>query len=404
MISNLIDRIFGKPTQESVAQQLTALIQAKGGNHVRFDAAQGMLHYVCNGGSGMTNVTTIYNEVVNTPRNQRQAVVQRYFEGVWQQGDQLPNTYDEAMPLLRPVIRTNNEVAINAMRIDAISEDKPARSTVAYRQFTQDLDVLLVIDLPNSMSQVMDTQLKSWGVTFDQALNDALENLRKMTDESQWVQAGDGVWVGQWNDAYESSRLLLPDLIYRLGISEPVAMVPFRNTLFVTAAGNSQGVEQIAQFVVENHEGPRKHLSFELLALKDKEWHVALEQPQSLAKVRMLDRHGAYDQQKTLLEQRYTRLKEDVFVATFNAMQKSDGSVLSYATWSKGVDTLLPMADLIVFVNTEAEAQHHPLPWATVVEHFGELMTPTGDIPPRWRVSAYPDEAALAAVAQKTPT
>lgn len=400
MISSLIDRILGKPTQESVATQLMALMQAKGATNIRFDATQGMLHYVNDGGNGMTNVLSIFKEVSSLPRSQRQAAVQRYFESVWQQGDQLPNTYEDALPKILPVVRTKTEMVISGMRIESINEDKPNPSRIAYKELTANLSVLLVIDLPRSMIQVTEKQLEKWGVTFEQALNDALNNLRKMTDESKWVQAGDGVWVGQWNDAYESSRLLLPDLIYRLGISEPVAMVPFRNTLFVTAAGNTQGIDQIAQFVVENYEGPRKHLSFEVLELKDKDWHMADVQPQSLTKTRLLDRRGAYDQQKTLLDQRLKEQNEDVFVAPFNGLEKEDGSVFSYATWSKGVDSLLPKTDKIIFVDLEDESKRYLLAWDAVLENFGTLMEPTGDMPPRWRVTSYPDDEALKALAE----
>lgn len=127
MISTLLDRILGKPTQESVAKQLTALMQAKGATNIRFDAAQGMLHYVNEGGNGMTNVASIYREVLSLPRSQRQAAVLRYFDGVWQQGDQLPNTYEEALPKLLPIVRTSTEVALNAMRVEAISADNPPR-------------------------------------------------------------------------------------------------------------------------------------------------------------------------------------------------------------------------------------------------------------------------------------
>lgn len=401
MISSLIDRILGKPTQESVAKQLAALMQAKGATNIRFDAAQGMLHYVNEGGNGMTNVTSIYREVSILPRSQRQAAVLRYFGSVWQQGYQLPSTYEEALPQLLPVVRTKTEMVISAMRIEAMNEDKPNQSQIAHKELTPNLSVLLVIDLPQTMIQVTETQLKNWGVTFDQALNDALNNLRKITDESKWIQAGDGVWVGQWNDSYESSRLLLPDLIYRLGISEPVAMIPFRNTLLVAAAGNEQGIDQIAQFVVENYEGPRRHLSFEVLELKDKDWYTATTQPQSLAKTRLLDSHGAYDQQKALLEQQFKKQNDDVFVATFNGLQKEDGSVFSYATWSKGVDSLLPKADKIIFVDLEDETKRYQLAWDAVVENFGALMETTGDTPPRWRVRTYPDDEALKALAEK---
>ena len=35
------------------------------------------------------------------------------------------------------------------------------------------------------------------------------------------------------------------------------------------------------------------------------------------------------------------------------------------------------------------------MPWERAVEAFGELMTPQGLYPERWKVDAFPDDAAL---------
>jgi len=401
MFSKLIDLLQGKPTMDNVAHQLTVLMQEKGATDIRFDAAQGMLHYVHEGGSGMTSVASIFNELREKPKSERKAALQRYFEGVWQKADKLPNSYEEALTKLLPVVRTSTEVALNAMLVDAMNEHRPAQSKIAQIQLAEGLSVLLVIDLPSSMIQVTESQLKSWGVPFDQALADATNNLRNITDESKWTQMGDGVWFGQWDDSYESSRLLLPDLIYRLGVSDPIAMVPFRNTLFVTSAGNLQGMERVARFINENYEGSRKHLAFEVLELDGVNWHTAATQPDSLAKVRILDRHGAYSQQKTLLEQYYATRNENVFVANFNAMERDDGTVLSYVTWSKTVDALLPKADLVIFIDMEDETKRYQMSWNTAFENFTALMEPTSDIPQRWRVRSYPDDGDLQALVEK---
>jgi hypothetical protein len=69
--------------------------------------------------------------------------------------------------------------------------------------------------------------------------------------------------------------------------------------------------------------------------------------------------HHYEEQRKLLQEEGLEQLghAEDVFVAKVFAMQRRDGGAHTYTTWSEGVRTLLPAADVVLIVELEQ-------PWA----------------------------------------
>ena len=84
----------------------------------------------------------------------------------------------------------------------------------------------------------------------------------------------------------------------------------------------------------------------------------------------------------------------DVSVASYSALKKKDGDLLSYCVWGNGADSLLPVTQKVVFMKGE---NIRPVfaDWSRVLETFGDLMAPTGDYPRRYRVREFPDEKAI---------
>jgi len=259
--------------------------------------------------------------------------------------------------------------------------------------------VALVVDRPTSMMYVNEETLEKWNVSFETALADALDNLRALPEHGGWNELSPGVWSGEWGDAYESSRLLLPDLIYRLGISNPAAMVPFRGALLVTSAENDAGLDALAQVAHQAAPENNRWLSFRLVRLVDRTWKE-LEAPahsrDALRELELQNQGAAYAGQKDLLDEKHESEGVDVFVGSFGLMRKEGAPITSYAVWSDGVDTLLPVADQVAFVHQEGETTKHALlPWGQVLERFGDLMERTDFEPVRYRVRQYPDRALV---------
>ena len=108
--------------------------------------------------------------------------------------------------------------------------------------------------------------------------------------------------------------------------------------------------------------------------------------------------HGPeYNEQKDILDKLHQKTGEDVFVASYSAMEnKENGKLSSYSVWGKNVLTLLPKTDSVAFIQENAE----PImaEWDRVVEMVGNLIEPLDMYPPRWKVSGFPTEEQLALI------
>jgi len=176
-----------------------------------------------------------------------------------------------------------------------------------------------------------------------------MDNLRALPEHGGWQQLAPGVWSDEWGDSYESSRMLLPDLVYRLGVADPVAMVPFRNALMVTNASNADGIEAMVTAAEANLERNRRWLSFKLLRLEGTQW-TEMDVPSSTSeasrRLQLAQEATSYESQKELLDRLHEATGTDIFVASFTGLRREGVPLMSYAVWPEGVDTLLPATDL----------------------------------------------------------
>lgn len=398
------DRWFGQPKLEDVAREATRWLRARGFERVEFHRDRSEIVAYQGDSPHQIFLGNLLHDYQRTPRRDRAALVERFMSGLTPGDEAVPDRYEEARAKLMPVVR--GAANIDIARLTSLkAEPRGDGLRLASRPLVADLVVALVADLPNSMAYVNEDHLKKWEVSFEQALDDALDNLRGLPEHGGWDQLAHGVWSGQWGDSYESSRILLPDLIHRLGVSNPVVMVPFRNTLLVTSASNEAGVALMANVTNAMASENNRWLSFRLLRLEGTTWSEIDPPPSAQDVLRALDLHGeadAYASQKQLLEDILAARNEDVFVATCQLMQKEGGRLSSYVVWSDGVDALLPRADAVVFTHLEGEESRHVfLPWATVQEHFSGLMERTEHEPVRYRVRSYPERTLLARLGEQ---
>jgi hypothetical protein len=66
--------------------------------------------------------------------------------------------------------------------------------------------------------------------------------------------------------------------------------------------------------------------------------------------------------------------------------------------WTEGVLTLLPQADVVIFVRADSSVAGS-VPWERVREVAGDLMEPLDMYPKRFRVERFPSPEQLAALA-----
>ena len=399
-----IDRLLGRPTLHSLIRELGRYVRTQGVELVESLPAQMEVVVRRDGSSSRIYLGNLLDEYSKTKRRDRQSVVERFVSSIVTGNSDTPATYADAKPLLLPVVRSAAAlgVAMSAGLRTAVDTDFPA---IVQRPLVADLAVSLVVDRPNSMAYVNADNLRAWGVTLDQAFDDALHNLRALPEHGGWTEIFPGLWQGRWGDTYESSRILLPDLIYRLGINDPVAMVPFRDVLLVTSQSDARAIQHIVDLAAGSLDSNTRWVSFELLRLNCNSWerYVPVDHQAQLQDLSRRNIADAYAAQKQILDAHFTDRAIDIFVATHLLAQRDGEGLSSYTVWSESVDTLLPEADRVALVRPDNK-EFVPLmvPWAMAKEHFGPFFESTDYTPTRFRLRGFPDVQAAEAVRRLT--
>jgi hypothetical protein len=276
--------------------------------------------------------------------------------------------------------------------------------------FSSDSVLMLVHDGADTMQTFGPAQLERWGVSADEALAAAMENLRDATAD-RFIQVEPGVFAGDWGDAYDSSRLLLPDLAHRIAGANPLAMVPARNALLLASGNDVEGVRAmvaLAQRIADTETRPVSALMYRYDGGSGSVRPVEHVPDDPIARTRLqnLGRQylfGDYAAQKEILEGLYEKNGTDIFVAGYKVMRdEASGSEYSMCTWTSGADTLLPRTDRIALVVHDGEQMRELIvvPWDALHAACGHLMQPLDDAyPPRYRVTGFPDLALARSIA-----
>ena len=387
-----LDSLLGKPTLKSVTEDVAKVLRARGETDLVVNTTEGSVDIRRNGESEVVvNVHNLLHELLGTPRAERTAKVRRFLSGT-APANGTPKKYEDVIALLRPVVRFEHEFSLHSLQAQVQmgrEMDRMCRQTVV-----NDVVAALAIDMPDSMSLVTEEHLKEWGVTFEDAFDQATLNLRGHTEQEGWKAIRPGVWSGEWGDSYESSRILLPDVFHRLGISDPVAMVPFRDAILVTSARDELGLERMLDIVERAIETTNRWISFKPAILQEKAWLPFTPPPalqERFRRIAITNSSSTYSQQKELLDSKFKKESEDVFVATYSVLE-TDGKAMSWATWTKGVShALLPITDLVILgAPEELDLPTLIVPWDRVRELVGHLMLTTEINPPRFRVREFP--------------
>jgi hypothetical protein len=252
------------------------------------------------------------------------------------------------------------------------------------------------------MRSISQDDLDGWGVSFYEAFEAARHNLIQVQHAFIGPKEGEGVYLAATRDGYDSSRLILLDVIRQFRVAgDFVAMVPNPDTLIVTGSEDMKGLKGMLGLATNALKQPRP-ISGVAVRLDGDDWVPWLPDPSHPLhnKFRGLQLQSIgrdYADQKELLDG-----TTDIFVASFSVMEhKETEHLITYCVWPKDVLVLLPRTDKIAFM----QEGKNPLmaAWDRVVEIVGDLMEPLDIYPERFQVSGFPTEEQLAAMGAESP-
>lgn len=348
-----------------------------------------------------------YEEFKVLPKKDRDGFFQRYHPSTYANVDAFDHK-ESALHSLLPRIRDRlypNVLGIRTRRqLGAAMKEGAVLPSLPHRALGEVLAASLCIDLPTTVMDCIDQNYTRWNASLDELWPQALENLRAIS-KKPFNQPAPGVYVSSFMDSHDPARLLLPELIASLKVKgAPVAGAPNRNTLIVTGSNDPAGLNEFVTLMKMGLKDPRPISSMPLVLGPDG-W-VPFEPKGSgpvEKELRILAAQcwaGLHDDQKETLTEEFERTERDVFVASYKVVMNQAGEVITYASWTEGVPTLLPKTTDLMLTILEGDSPENAdvtrVAWDDVIAIAGHrLVEEPGLWPPRWHVTSFPNEEEM---------
>jgi len=301
----------------------------------------------------------------------------------------------------RILLRVRERFYYHAVGLQLAIQAKPGSKPFdfAYQPINDELDLELVLDSEQHVSTISRKMLAEWGVTFEEALAVAKDNLWQISN-AEFRQIAPGVYMSPFNDTYDAARLYLSDLVWRLPVKGAVvAAVPNRNLFLLTGSDDAAGLAMLCKLTTEALRSERP-MTGKLFQLTGNQWtvfqppadHPSADEIKTLYR---LSRLSDYTEQTELLTTWCKHVGRDCFVAKVLSLTSGSGRMFSMATWADVTDELLPEAEFVIFAN---QGGSQVADWADVRRVMGDEMKATDHWPPRFEISRFPTTQELEAM------
>lgn len=251
------------------------------------------------------------------------------------------------------------ELSNTQVRLTAQRQKLPSYKQVLIVPFAEYYAVGLAYDKPESIVHVCDEDLHNWGLSSNEAFQNAVKNLEARSSE-QFIAKSAGLFVSPWQDHYDSARLMLIDKISSLPIKgKPVAMAPVPSVLLVAGSDDQDSLELMMQMHAQYMVKSQAILAVPLI-LDDGYWSPYMVTPShplydQLNRLRLQSMSAMYKTQKEILEE-FDVYNDRIYLANYQTMKAADtDEVFSLAFIGEGIPTSLPEADLIEFLAQDEE-------------------------------------------------
>jgi hypothetical protein len=395
----LLDKLFSKrPSRNDFANLVIETLAQAGVSNVRYQEADFSMKI--GDGDHLVFLANGYANFCNADKSERKGVIAQFASAIVST-DSMPEDYASAKTNLMPVVRDASYYAMTQLHRRARNTDHP-KYRCPTKPLVGDLVMGLAYDTASTILQVNEDHLLRWGVTFEEAFKEAKNNLRERTNPNGMTEEAPGLYLGRWGDAYDSTRMLFTDIVYRLSVSgEPVAFAPNRDQFWVTGTGNVAAIGTILKIGEQSHFAAHP-LSPSLFVLSEGAWKIYVPEDPALLEpwLSMKRRREAMDyaQQKEYLDAIHERQKIDVFVASYTLFTpKEGGTEYSACVWSNGADSLLPKAENIVFLMDQKKKDYVSVPWEAALSIVCSLVEQDPSLQPiRFRVRSFPNQEQIA--------
>jgi hypothetical protein len=188
MISGMSDE-HDRPPRDEFARLVLSRIQDAGETaSVEYDADEFRL--IRTDDSGRFHLENAYREYCDAPDDLRSTVLTNYVRSWFATRRELPAEFEDARHDLIPIVRGRAHFELIPLSLEV---EQGKRPVWPYQPLGEHLGVGLAYDLPESMTQIVQTHLDDWGITLYEAFEAARENLIEISREGQFLVPTDGL-------------------------------------------------------------------------------------------------------------------------------------------------------------------------------------------------------------------
>lgn len=360
----------------------------------RYDKARFVIEL--GGGWGDYRLEAVYQEWLQYPAGQRKAAIDQLVSGLFD--PPAPETYEEAAPLLIPMIRNRAQLYNGAYRLE---DEPPETFKPPPMRPLAHLAVLAALDRPGSIMLIDENLLQSWGKTFDEVLERAIANLRAR-DQRPFRRLANNLLGSDFQDYSDLSRLLMPELFTGFAFKgAPIAVAAARSRLIVADSKDDEALDKFAEFVEVTVEEDPRAVSYAPFILTENGWSAieanATEQL-DLRRLAIKQSTWDYSVQKELLEARGALPAGAAYIAPQGAWVYEEAGY-TCCNWAEERAPLLPRCQLIGLRRRDGEMIG--VRWSDIEEILGPPLEVEGRYPPLYRPPPWPSAAQWAALMKR---
>jgi hypothetical protein len=392
--------LFRGSRDKQIARRFISVMRELGETRrLEFDSKEFLIRKFDADGSaaGSASLHNLRHELKKASATEQDAIYRKYALSSLEKRDESA-TYEDTKPRLGMLLKDAGYPGyITLLNRAELGDGK--EHPMLWRPVASDLIACCIEETEVSLRFLTEADIARWRVPVEQVFADALANVRAKPCEWRAYGSAHGVTAP---DSYIAARLLCEETILALPVKgQPVAVVPDRDTLFVTGSEDEEGLAGLAILVEQQLKEANRHISARPLVLTKDGWQ-RFEPFASVRKsfalgARLLDAEywkGFQD----ALEKDLSARGQDIFVASLSVYTENDtGAAHSMIVWSKDVDSILPVADRVHFFEGK-DKPTRVAAWADVTRVMEASMKRLDGLPVRYRVNVFPNGKQMLAM------
>jgi hypothetical protein len=353
---------------------------------------------------GVFNLANIYRDWLEAPPSARPQHLDRSVSFLFE--TPLNATYEDVAAQILPAVR-------NLSHLQSTVLDAKGESTQIWQPFRTIADAfgaVLVVDMPTSTMLLPTGDFERWGLGFDEVFDHALANLVRKSPV-RFKASGDGFLISDYGDAFDSSRLLMPELFHALQLpGAPVAIPISPSRVVVAGSDEIEALCAMAAFAEKEVPLQTRPTGCMPLRLDGDTWVPFLPEGSALFPLRKLalaHRHWDYSLQTPYLEAYLLDRGEDVHVPPLE-MLSNDKQAWTWTSWAQNVPVRLPRADWVGLALTENQemipGSHLIRRWEDIEAVCGPFVEDRSLHPRRYTPPAWPSDEQWRRLSKDYPT